>query len=284
MKLDGISNAYIFSADVNGACVGITSNVYIPTNASSIENVTTISTTFQSIVESELREIFASLPAWVSEDCHFALRKLFCSSRFLHPQHYRLDDLIAITGYDKSSYLAYLHESYNMSMSTGSKLLNGTSYAPAFPQRSVCDDYTTKCGAFASVMLRTRNVSTFLINCNEATSTSSTSFFYDLFDIESSSHSVAKFPTGDQVVRRIPLKLFSTAENITWLNISTSPNYLSDATNFVPGVTTAFRTKCPSGFVVPDDRSHPRNHWIEGTGCAEACRFVYAVTAELSYV
>jgi hypothetical protein len=61
--------------------------------------------------------------------------------------------------------------------------------------------------------------------------------------------------------------------------VATSPNKLMSTNTAAAAVGTRTKsaadeyvTECPQGYVVPDDPTHPRNKWLAGTGCAEACR------------
>ena len=266
---------YLFAASSEGACVGITSSVYIWVNSSQGNHsfkLAAASAAFQSKVEMKLRPLFASVPEWVSTECYFVLRKLFCGSYFLYPQRNQLGDVVTAMGYNTVDILSYWQSDYNISEQVGRSILNDTFYAPSYPHRSVCEEYKTQCSTFASRMYETKGISTFMVDCDAMASSTSTSILYSgiRFDIDMPSTSM--FPRESQVVERFPI-MRSSRGNITWLNISTSPNYMLNASLSADGVAM-FETKCPYGFVVPDDKEHPRNHWVEGTGCAEACRLV----------
>jgi hypothetical protein len=266
---------YLFAASSEGACVGITSRVYTWVNSSQGNHSFTLATAsaaFQSKVETKLRSLFASVPEWVSADCYFALRKLFCGSYFLYPQRNQLDGILTTMGYNTVDILSYWQSDYNISEQVGRSILNGTFYAPSYPHRSVCEEYNTKCGAFASRMYKTKGTSTFMVDCDTMTSSTSARVLFSGISFDIDMLSTSMFPRETQVVERFPI-MRSVEGNITWLNISTSPNYMSNASISADGETT-FETKCPLGFVVPDDKDHPRTHWVEGTGCAEACRSV----------
>jgi hypothetical protein len=80
---------------------------------------------------------------------------------------------------------------------------------------------------------------------------------------------VLRLPTGGLSNLSPALtKLFS---GIDYLAVKTATNYLYSSETLED--LSGFQTTCPSRFVVPDDKSHPRNHWIAGSGCARPCRY-----------
>jgi hypothetical protein len=92
------------------------------------------------------------------------------------------------------------------------------------------------------------------------------------------------FPISNQTVIKLPWAYDvsstvttgnSTVTTITTrsvsINVTSSVAYLQSSVSASDAVsifmsTDSFRTQCPHGFVVPGDLTHPRNHWIPGTG------------------
>jgi hypothetical protein len=190
-------------------------------------------------------------------------------------------------------------------------LLNYTFYAPSYPQRAVCEEYTHTCAAFLELLgesegQRQRSSSAsssspdilpvLTVHCNSTTSSrlrwetssaSTSSLYYDILTV-----TMANFPVSghNQTVMKLPVLLPTphyTSNNsnsvpnsyeykYTLLDVVTSAGSvkISSTTSTSTGGFSVFRTGCPHGFVVPEDKSHPAVKWMAGTGCAEACRWV----------
>ena len=95
----------------------------------------------------------------------------------------------------------------------------------------------------------------------------------------------ALYPSARQVVTRLQgvpgLKNFTTSSTLnittgtytpTWFTSGKLPS--GDAAAIaIEAWRSSFTPSCPHGFVIPDDPLHPRNVRIEGTACAQACRY-----------
>jgi hypothetical protein len=80
--------AYLLFAGTVGACSGIVTELYVPPGQLVSPLIAPMQKpyTIQTIIETSLAKSFASLPKWVSDECHFSIRKYLCSSNMLAPQ------------------------------------------------------------------------------------------------------------------------------------------------------------------------------------------------------
>jgi hypothetical protein len=264
---------YVYLNDSLAACAGIISDIYTYPllNATSAELSTTshiLQPRFgQWNVEHELRQIFTSVPVWVSSRCLLCLRRLFCSSRLPRPELKILAEVLKDSGYDPESLFAFWRTSQRLSAPEAARILNYSFYAPSYPHQSICEDYLSACGSFLERARLMKGISSavFVGDCAAKLQT-----------VNGISEYTYAFPSGGyQTVEILPLMvIFGNGSAVVTM---TSSNRSSDV--IMLNVTTRttghsrFSTQCPHGFVVPEDESHPRNHWIEGTGCAEACRY-----------
>jgi hypothetical protein len=304
---------YNYINDPLAACAGIVSEVYIPqvysyynsSSSLSSASVTTVVSRLeppfavQWLMEQEVRGVMASVPSWVSTECHWSLRKALCTSRLLRPELKIFRGVLVENGVDPAWVSATLQSALNVSASVTSRLLDYSFYAPSYPHRSVCAEYVSVCGAFADRLERTAGISTFHQDCNARVNQTSSSMGVGPsggFSTGSSScgqgeqshHCAYAYPSQQrQTVEVFPLAvvssengsvLFNLSSNssssgsgVMMLNVTTSANYLDGVAQ--SSLSQQFSTQCPHGFVVPEDKSHPRNHWMVGTGCAEACRY-----------
>jgi hypothetical protein len=216
--------------------------------------------TAQRLMERQLQELVKLVPGWVSEDCYGSLRRMMCASKFLKPWQTTLSDVISRNGYNATEVSRRWTTVLKLTRTERAALLQQKLYVPSYPDRSVCTEYVSKCSAFAERLLRTKGLSTFVANCEK------------VIEIETSSAdplNVTFFPLSGkyQHVRRMHLLGAGDAGSIS-MDVSSKTGSMGTV------ILQAFTTTCPHGFVVPDDKMHPRNHWQLGTGCAEACRSV----------
>jgi hypothetical protein len=223
----------------------------------------------QQEIEAELLRIFSNAPKWLDEDCHFAMRKYYCTAYYLKPQKRILSELLRANRINVQNATKTWRRALNMS-STGdvSTYLNLAIYVPSYPSRSICLNYEKTCAA----SLARTEMAAFVPNCNASvTKGQSNAFLWSSASAEGGdddrdSDSFLLFPSVNQSVMILP-RLLGTSKTI---DVVTAPRKLSKNAIDTYGYVTA----CPTGFVVPDDKLHPRNNWIKGTGCAVACRSV----------
>ena len=279
------AETYIYdNDDENGICSGIISELYVPyqsrVNGSVILPQALPAYMYQIILEREMRSLLSLVPGWVSEECYGSLRKLLCASRLLRPERQVVSEVLAANGYDVGSIASVWQSRLNVTAAEAQSLLNASFYAPSYPHRSLCTDYVDVCGSFAARLERTKGISVFVANCTALVSPSAQSVTNNNY---SQPVLLEKYPDSRQTVLRLRFPNVSSfsGTDITsedghhqqhiWFDVATNPNRLGNVTSV--DALGSFQTQCPAyGFVVPDDKSHPRNHWIEGTGCAEACR------------
>jgi hypothetical protein len=228
----------------NGVCSGIISDVYIPPLSPYAVAAMQSPNIAQRAIELGIKNALALAPAWLSSECYLAARKYLCSSRMLRPQP------VQVSVYRLST-LTFIAKSGDASVpSAAVKLDTYSTYMPSYPAQSVCQDYVSKCDLLITLWLQ---------NNTELTPHCSTV----------NSYGVSLFPTGNQTVLTISQ---SSGSHYTFeAKFVTSPASLSSVPNYVEKKWTP---TCPQGFVVPEDKSHPRLLMIPGTGCAESCRYV----------
>jgi hypothetical protein len=71
-----------------GACSGIITELYVPPGNLVSPLIAPMQKpyTVQTIIDTSLATTFASLPKYLSEECHFSIRKYLCSTNMLAPQ------------------------------------------------------------------------------------------------------------------------------------------------------------------------------------------------------
>jgi hypothetical protein len=300
---------FLGEAPSSVACYGIVSELFIPSLYSNTSDIylwrPLVSSQFSTIypsapaysiqkqIEEELSSIFSAVPSWTSTACNLSLRRYFCTMRMLQPVLTSLREpleevfnhLQNVSNSDVLQLKALWGNNVNVTAAgTISELLDVTFYVPSFPHRQVCDDYVQQCSSFLQRDDLTKLDSLF---------SSSPGYFPPLrpqscddlhISIRRSDGSLVgvadAFSDVNQTVLSLPWPSnFSDSTNIkaqqaTWVNVTSSAFNLPPLATAVAQQITAgtFHTQCPYGFVVPDDLTHPRNHWISGTGCAEACR------------
>ena len=292
--LGGKNETYLFYNDVDGACRGLVSDVYIPHatyNASTQSYQLTSSEAFvyQTELEKRLRTLFDQLPPWLDEDCYIWTRKFVCASHLQRAEAQTVRSVLMKNGLGSDasiSRLTTLWQSppYNMTSSQTSLLLNTTWYAPSYAYRGMCEGYVDSCSPFLqrlSTAASPRLLSLYAslgdglgLDMCEAVEAIENVTIVGSSGVSSIARDAAlrraRYPSTAQVVAQ--LNGLAGPEDYAALNITTD-EYIPTWTNAaVDAWREAFATSCPHGFVVPDDPNHARNVWIEGTGCAQACR------------
>lgn len=230
-----------YIAGSSGACYGIIDQLYVPpaTAISPIFAPLQAPYVIQSILESALAGSFASLPKWLSEDCHFAMKKQFCRSVMIKAGSETFGEAFIAAGL--GPYLS-LFSSAGVDMASVSAL---PVYMPSYPSRDVCLGYQDSCASFIAVSGQAALVP----NCSKTTTTNGVT--------------TENFPTSRQTIFTFPVAL-SSSMTID-VAFQTEPDDMSTA-------TSSFKTACPDGFVVPDEPEDDRIVWIDGSGCALQCR------------
>jgi hypothetical protein len=246
----------------SGICAGIVSKLYVPLGDAFNSSISPLQPAYfvQSLIEAKLQSFFDEVPDWVSETCHYSMRKLFCSVNMPSTESKRIGDvLMEKTGLSSASLIDSLLAKFNFTSSQAWELLNHEFYVPSYPTSTACSDYQSQCKLVAKVSGR----SAFTVSCSGVIN-SSTSMGVSPF----------MFPKAAQTVLRLQLtteaKEAFQLSSQQFISITSLPNKLSAAVNNVSG----FYTRCPYGYVKPDHPSDRRNRWVEGTGCAVACRYV----------
>jgi hypothetical protein len=231
---------YLYAS--SGACAGIVTDLYVPPAQKVSSSFAPMQMPYvvQEYIEAKLAATFKLLPVWVSNDCHFALRKYFCGSAYLHPEIQSLEKTFVSNGLNVAVMTALLKTYFSVN-TTGA--LPYEFYLPSYPNNvSVCEEYSTACASFISVA----GVAALAPTCQKVV------------------NGTRSFPSTLQTVNTLAISL-STTSTIT-LKFMTSPNNMSTASD------NGYETNCPAGFVVPDDPTNTRTVFVTGSGCAIGCR------------
>jgi hypothetical protein len=199
---------------------------------------------------------------------------------------------------DIGNYFSYA-TSLNASQLRQSIDENQALYAPSYPSSRICSTYATTCSAFIkdwasnlygagtySQRWRPRcDDNSTMFNDTGAPRSSS----YYQYSSSSGTGGIRAFPSANQTVAQ--LVLVSVPENdtfntnfdldnyldgsseevvVTTLDLVTAPHTLRVATS--SSKYSSWSVSCPYGYVVPTDPQHPRTQWMDGSGCAVACR------------
>lgn len=235
------SSKEVYISGSSGACYGIVDEVYIPPSSSLSSSLAPLLPPYviQSIIEAQLKASFDALPAWMSENCHLALKKYFCRSYLIKPHGVAYSEALTTSG--AIQYLSYF-------IAKGidvTSLAAETVYIPSFPSQEVCQDYQDTCAAFITLA----DAPSLIPNCSATSSATGVS--------------VQLFPSSNQTILTLPIPL---SDSLTiFVDFGSSPDHVSNAMD-------SYETTCPSGFVVPDEPDDERITWIPGTGCANQCR------------
>jgi hypothetical protein len=237
------SSVETYIGGVNGACYGIVDQLYIPPSLVISSTLAPLQQPYviQNAMETKLKASFSVLPSFLSESCHFALKKFICRSTMIRATSVTFANAFAQAGV--TPYLSALA----VAGVNVTSLLAHSVYIPSYPSINVCEDYESTCGAF----IKKANSQTLAANCSKTSKTAS-------------GLTVNNFPSTSQTIVALPVKVNA----VTTINVafSSSPDSLSYVT------PPTYSTSCPDGFVVPDDPDDNRIKWVDGTGCAFACR------------
>ena len=227
---------YLHALDPNGACYGITSELWVPPANLLDPSLASMQPPYvvQTMIEGQLADNFKALPAWLSKRCHLALRKYFCGSYMLAPSPQVVRQVFNDNGFSNNVLFGLTYAGY-----VRASLLSYEFFLPSYPHVSVCEEYVSACGDFVSLA----GIAALVPNCSAQTG------------------SIKDFPSANQTIQSLPLSLGPYHSTILF---RTPPNSMASAT------TEAYTTSCPTGFVVPD-KEDSRTTWVPGTGCAVGC-------------
>ena len=228
---------YLHALDPNGACYGITSELWVPPANLLDPSLASMQPPYvvQTMIEGQLADNFKALPAWLSKRCHLALRKYFCGSYMLAPSPQVVRQVFNDNGFSNNVLFGLTYAGY-----VRASLLSYEFFLPSYPHVSVCEEYVSACGDFVSLA----GIAALVPNCSAQTG------------------SIKDFPSANQTIQSLPLSLGPYHSTILF---RTPPNSMASAT------TEAYTTRCPDGYVVPN-KEDPRTTWVPGTGCAVSCK------------
>lgn len=237
VSLSIASTAEPYVGGSQGVCFGIVQETFVPSASLISSSFAPFQSPYlvQTLIEQELKQHLDLLPPWISSSCHLALKKYFCGSAFLRPQLIRFQDII-----DDNYFLGSVLQG-SLSSSNYYQVRNFSFSLPSYPSQDICLEYESTCAEFIAIS----GLSSLVPNCSSVSSASGTS--------------VHSFPTTNQSVASLTLMGYP-------ISFSTSPNKMASSQDAI------YSTRCPSGYVVPDEPDDPLIDWIPGTGCAVACR------------
>jgi hypothetical protein len=287
------SDSEPYMLNSTGICAGIIDYVYVGHASSYFDKSVAIRAPYevQSLMEQSLESKMGSLPYWISSDCEYAFRKYHCSSTMLKPVKKRILNVLEDNGVNVSHVLRQWRTLLNNPTETElSDLLHHSFYAPSYPHVSVCTDYVRTC---AGLFARTYSVGSedYTISAPDCGAVMKITDALGSYNVHLNPSSLS----GNQSVMTLPYLVGVGAASVggagnssggsvndfgSSLRVKTSPNTLDYATSQAAvGKRSVYATQCPTGFVIPDDPTHPRIDWIAGTGCATACRYVLTLCA-----
>jgi hypothetical protein len=315
---------YLFSS-TGGVCAGLIDSVYIPPSSSvyyngqyffGSSNDTKNSNFdepdyFQRIVERQLSALFMSIPPWLSSRCFSAMRKYFCTSMFLKPQWFSVQEILASNSFEayrqvfrysnsstfsSTAYPKFWIKINQSSLSSRNKYSNSHVVLPSYPHESICLDYEQECRSFINTWagkLFNKDDTFFPRLWQPDCSRNVTLNGYYSNGTSSSMSSVRAYPSKNQTVSRLlwqnttttiylsgKKKLRRKTYSYVVVDVQTEPFSLlqqssggsSTSHTYNRSSFDRWQTTCPTGYVVPDNAFSDRITWMEGTGCATACR------------
>jgi len=227
---------YLKATDPTGACYGITDYLFVPPGNKVSASLGPMQPPFvvQGIIENQLSASISALPKWLSQQCHFALRKYFCGSFMLSPY---TESMLAILN---SNGLTTAKLQFLVGIGAlPAAVLTYSFVLPSYPHYSVCTEYASACGEFIALA----GLAALVPTCDAVIG------------------GVSSYPTTYQTILSVP---FALGGQSVAINVKTPPNSMLAATD------GGYVTNCPEGYVVPDGEDK-RTKWIPGSGCAVSC-------------
>jgi hypothetical protein len=218
-------------------CKGLV-NTFIVPPANMLSNITAgfSVTQFPGVTQSLIELGFTRLKKkliFIKADCMEALKRYVCSQVLIQPEEVTLQQALE---YSNMQYLITYLENGSPGITTNTKL-----QLPSYLDQFYCTDYSTICASFQRIA--PKNIKA---NCSKVVSGTD----------------VHVFPTTIQAVVTIqtaagPLKFPTHPNSNAYFNATEYGYYAPD---------------CPAGFVAPEHPEDDNVQWIEGTGCANACK------------
>lgn len=170
---------------------------------------------------------------FLKADCMEALKRYVCSQILIQPEQVTLQQ--ALTYSNMQGYIGPL-EANSPGITTNTKL-----QLPSYPDQFYCTNYSTICANFQNLAPKQIKA-----NCSRVVSGTN----------------VHVFPTTIQAVVTVETAFGS-------LKFPTNPNshayYNATAYGY-------YAPDCPAGFVAPEHPDDDNIQWVQGTGCANACK------------
>ena len=126
---------YIHANDGIGACSGILQSIYYPADVVPLVD----DAIYQTTIDTKLAAIFASMPKWLTNDCHFAMRKYICSGTYKTAYNTSLLEIFADNGVPPAAAATF---------GFTPALLAVPVYLPSYPSTDVCNAFATECAFF----------------------------------------------------------------------------------------------------------------------------------------
>ena len=215
----------------------------------------------QRYLENRISLFFDRLPSWLSQECSFSLRSLFCSS--LLPAA----DTVSLRTVLEASFPGHSWEdiSQMLRLSGLHAMATANVTVPSLPHREVCVAYRHACSRFISWMgaLEAQMGELLAVNCSEVLLVQPGDGDGD--GDGDSELAIELFPQREQAFVTLSSLVDPLSGNATTLVFPSRPTRLASAVDEVP-----FQPTCPFGFVPGMEPSNPLLE-VAGTACIMGC-------------
>lgn len=229
--------------DNHGICSGyVSGNIYIPPSQISPISFAPLAppTATQLKIETIASVVINTIPIWLSEDCHNAMKKYICARSFLKPQLKTLGGILNENHIPVGTQAGIAGYLTSLGLNANAILTNQFNI-PSYYEYDVCHDYELKCAEL--ILVGSSSRPDLVPNCHEKI------------------NGINTWPkTTTQLIQTLPL---ITPFGVLNLQInSTTSNITTNEMSYTP--------TCPVGFAVPEEIDD-RTDMIYATGCAGKC-------------
>jgi hypothetical protein len=144
---------YAFTNLSGHACSGISTQVYIPPYIPVGAEIY-----FQNQIDIKLKPKIDSLPLWLTEDCHFSLRKFLCSGTYSLPYQSNLEAQLTFGGLSPQGI---------QNLNLTNKQLTDPIYLPTLLSQKQCQSFVSSCFVFLNIA----NLTSLLPDCTTYSNT-----------------------------------------------------------------------------------------------------------------
>lgn len=219
-------------------CKGLVNNFIVPP-ANKLSNLTTSFSVTQlpGVTQTLIEYGFAKLQKrtiFLKQDCMEAMKRYVCSPILAEPEAVTLRQALVYS--DMSAYISVFE-----GKSPG--ITNSTLQLPSYPDQFYCTNYSVICASFIAIAPKNLKA-----NCSRT------------------------LPGGN--IHMYPSTIQTVATVVTAAGPVHYPTQPNSHAYFNATQYGYYYPDCPAGFVVPEHPGDDNIQWIQGTGCANACRLV----------